>query len=139
MASVKFTNPAGAYNSFESQILRLLQGKEPIIAAIANQARDKAYSGAFSRDPNDTGDAKRRTITRTSINKKNSTLEVVFEIIPSPSSARVWSKGSVIDYAIFFIAPLQPRNPNYKYGERNTVRWARDETARVLGINKITK
>jgi hypothetical protein len=136
MASVKFSNLEGFGKSLERGILKKLEGLEAKIAAIAVQSKNKAYAGAFSRDPVDTGDAKSRTITDVQVNKRDATLKIIFEILPSASSGRSWKNGSVNDYAIFFIAPVRARNPNYKYGERNTIKWARDETARVLGFNK---
>jgi hypothetical protein len=68
------------------------------------------------------------------VSQRPAGINIIYEIKPEKSRARKWKNGSVEDYAIFFIAPLQARNPNFKYGERNTLKFARDDTARKIGI-----
>ena len=120
---MKLTNLASFTQKMEDQLYDLLSSKVNVLKAKSNQLIATAYSGTFSKNPIDTGNA-----------KANTRVIITGQKRPSPQFSIVFEIDDSVDYAIYFLEPLQARNPNYKYGKRNVVKSARDQLAQSLGI-----
>lgn len=129
MARVSFKNMSATEDALKKQLYDKMAQKVPQLSIKSTQLIQQAYSGEFSKDPVDTGTAKSNSRATVTIQGRNSqgqdapTIKVEFAI-----------QGLAEDYAIYFLEPLQRKNPNFKYGKRNTVKRARDNLANFLGI-----
>lgn len=122
---VAFKNLANFEDSLRKELFDLIAEKAPELSVLANQELAATYRGAFVRDPVDTG-----------ASRDNSKAYVKLKARPAPEITVVFEiTGPPVDYAIYFLEPLSPKNPNFKYGKRNTLTKARDNLARKLGIN----
>jgi hypothetical protein len=135
MARIQYKNLGSFSKNLERQLYELMARKVPNLSDLATAEMTKTYHGEFGKDPIDSGKTEKQSEATVDIQKRPSPyIRLTFEVAPDPSRAKSWSKGTVADYAIFFFEPLQPKNPNYKYGKRNTVVRARDNTAKKLGL-----
>lgn len=131
MARIKFTNIKAVEDSIKAQIYKKLAKVAPQIQIKATEILKSTYQGEFSKDPVDTGQAKKDSRVDLAIRGRNSqgqnvpSMTIGFEI-----------KGEAEKYALYFMYPISPSNPNFKYGKRDTVVRARDNLAKFLGIKK---
>lgn len=109
----------------------------PNVGKFEKLARDqiqKSYFNGFNKAPVDTLTA-----------SKNTKAIVTAQLRPAPSIKIEWfipdsremmtsTKKGLVNYALFFIAPLQPRNPNFKYGARDTVGKSREFFMKAINL-----
>ena len=105
------------------EIYEILKSFIPALQKLADAKLKEAYESTFSRNPIDTGDS-----------QKASFAYIESQLRPYPLIKIVFESLQREPF-IFFAEPLQPKNPNFKYGRRNTIISARDKLAAQLGIS----
>lgn len=106
------------------QIYAIFLQYVPEFQALAENQVKKSYAGYFVRDPVDTGNA-----------RENTSAIIEAQLRPEPILRAIFEIDQAqVNYALFFAEPLQKRNPNFKYGRRNTAISSRDQFAKALGI-----
>ncbi len=122
--SINITNSRNFEAGMRDKIYQLLAQKSPQIQIKAKEFLSKSYAGEFSKDPVETGQAKDDSDVTTTIKGR-----------PEPSITVIFTiTGEAQSYAIYFLEPLSSKNPNLKYGKRNTIKKARDNLGKFLGI-----
>jgi hypothetical protein len=121
--AIKIKNGGEFVEQSKAQIYRLFLSYLPQFQILAQQQVQISYNSFFIRNPKDTGTSEEQTQAT-----------VKASLRPNPFLRLRWEITKV-DYAIFFLEPLQAKNPNFKYGKRNTLQSSRDLFAKEIGIN----
>jgi hypothetical protein len=106
----------------DTELYNILVSLAPQLTALGLKDKDEAYTSTFSKKPVDTGESQKQTNFYTTANLR-----------PYPLIKAVFESLQEFPF-IYFAEPLQPKNPNFKYGRRNTIESARDKLAKQLGI-----
>lgn len=88
-----------------------------------SQTLARSQYADYAKQPVATGDSLAQTTSE--VTADMSTLAANLKYIVGKDDltrARTWATGHVDDYAIFFMDPQSPRNPNFKYGARNPLK-----------------
>lgn len=95
----------------------------PKLNTLADIKIEEAYTSTFGRNPIDTGQSKENTFFSSQAHLR-----------PTPLINAIFESKKQFPF-LYFANPQSPKNPNFKYGKRNTVISARDKLAKQLGIN----
>lgn len=105
------------------EIYEILKSFIPALVQLGQEKLKEAYQSTFSRNPIDTGDS-----------QKASYVYANSQLRPYPLIKITFESLQRVPF-IFFAEPISPKNPNFKYGRRNTIISARDKLATQLGIS----
>ena len=106
------------------EIYNLLIRQAPKFTQLGIDEVKRAYTSTFTKNPIDTGESQKNTVAYTQA-----------QLRPFPFIKIIFESRKETPF-IYFAEPLQPKNPNFKYGKRNTVLSARDALSKKLGITK---
>lgn len=120
--SLQITNATQFESRSREEIYAILVEYLPQLQTLSKRLLAEAYTSTFGRNPIDTGASKKNTITFGESNLR-----------PYPYVKQVFESLQMFPF-IYFAEPLQPKNPNYKYGKRNVLISARDRLAEQLGL-----
>ena len=122
--SLRITNKTNFMDKSIVEIYNLLIRQAPKFTQLGIDEVKRAYTSTFTKNPIDTGESQKNTVAYTQA-----------QLRPFPFIKIIFESRKETPF-IYFAEPLQPKNPNFKYGKRNTVLSARDALSKKLGITK---